>query len=472
MKGPLIDRGGNITYLQQNLLTKMDSEDASRLVDRAKELVEQLPDVDEEGKNRIGLLLGLIQSGKTSALTTSIALAADNKYKMFIVLTTDNNWLYDQTLGRLKNDLQKLQIESKTTLDGTLFWPPALSANGAGLVLIVSKNATKLRSLLKALEQLRNQLGGKLPNALIIDDEADQASLDTKTSKRAKNPTIQPGPINELITAVRTKFQSSTYLQVTATPQALFLQDSGTLYRPEFTILVEPGKGYIGGNNFFSIEWGQAEELIRNIPQVELDIMMTSNDTYTPPSLKEALAPFFVGATIKCLLDTNEQLKFSFMCHISQKKSDHEKAYNAIMAYRQYLLDNLIADGTQRDVLETEFRTAYDDVVTTLKNSQTPSFQEVFYSFSEFINGMEIQVLNSDKDETAPKYDRRYNIYIGGTKLSRGLTIDNLIMTYYGRQAKTTNMDTVLQHARMYGYREPHLDVTRLFVTPTIEARF
>ncbi len=472
MKTPLIDRGSNITYLQQNLLNKMDSEDASRLVDRAKELIAELPDIDVNGQNRIGLLLGLIQSGKTSALTTGIALAADNGYRMFIVLTTDNNWLYDQTLGRLKNDLQKLQIESKTTLEGTLLWPPALSQNGAGLVLVVSKNQTKLRDLLKALEQMKAQMGGSLPNALVIDDEADQASLDTQTSKRAKQPTIPPGRINTLITEVRTKFQSCTYLQVTATPQALFLQDRG-LYRPEFTILVEPGKGYIGGNNFFSLQWGRAEDLIRYVPQADLDQILTSNDESPAPSLRKALATFFVGATIKCLLSPTEQLKFSFLCHISQKKSHHQKAYNAIMTYRQQLLDGLVSTNeTQRNRIEQEFRAAYDDLVVTLNAPQKPAFQEVFEEFTAFINGMEIQVLNSDKDEPAPKYDRRYNIYIGGTKLSRGVTIDNLIVTYYGRQAKTTNMDTVLQHARMYGYREPLLDVTRLFVTAEIEDRF
>ena len=87
--------------------------------------------------------------------------------------------------------------------------------------------------------------------------------------------------------------------------------------------------------------------------------------------------------------------------------------------------------------------------------------------------GTDIQVLNSNNEEqNQPHYDRRYNILIGGNKLARGVTVKNLLVTYYGRQTRRTNMDTMLQHARMYGYREKDLDVTRLFVTPTVEERF
>src|SRR5689334_12526110 len=121
MRGTLKDRGKNITYLQSSLLRRMDSEDATRVVIRAKELVENLPDPASTGETRQGLMLGLIQSGKTVALTTAIALAADNGYRCFIVLTSDNLWLYEQTIERLKGDLQGLEIEGKDQWEGLLF---------------------------------------------------------------------------------------------------------------------------------------------------------------------------------------------------------------------------------------------------------------------------------------------------------------------------------------------------------------
>lgn len=247
----IIDRGHNISELQQVLLYKMEPEDVSTLIKKALTCVSNLPDLNDSGVNKTGLLLGLIQSGKTYALTTSIALAADNGYRFFIVLTTDNNWLYKQTFKRLQKDLPRLSIQNKTSLDGVLLWPASLTDKGNGLVLVVSKNPRVLQDLVSGLESFSNLPNVNLPNVLIIDDEADQASLDTQTNRRAKNPQIVPGKINTLINQVRSKFPSCTYLQVTATPQALFLQDKLSPNRPEFTILIEPGKGYVGGNTFF-----------------------------------------------------------------------------------------------------------------------------------------------------------------------------------------------------------------------------
>lgn len=126
-----------------------------------------------------------------------------------------------------------------------------------------------------------------------------------------------------------------------------------------------------------------------------------------------------------------------------------------------------------RREVESVFRQAYSDLQTTSEQCRREfQFDEVYGEALRFISGTNVQVINSDKEEEQPSYSRRYNVFIGGTKLSRGVTINNLLVTYYGRQAKTTNMDTVLQHARMYGYREKYLDVTRLFVTKDIEDRF
>lgn len=239
----------------------------------------------------------------------------------------------------------------------------------------------------------------------------------------------------------------------------------------------------------FSLAWGRADELIRDIPQSDLnDLLLLPKADKCPDSLRQALAYFFVGATIKCITRKKtasqelpdsqiiEKERFSFLCHISQKKTHHQIAFEAISLYRQELLDALVinVNSPANRKVKAEFQIAYDDLKQTieLQNLLIPTFQEVLEEFSGYINNTDIQVLNSDKEEDAPSYNCRYNILIGGTKLARGVTIDNLIVTYYGRQSKTTNMDTVLQHARMYGYREHHLDVTRLFITRDIEKRF
>jgi Z1 domain len=480
MKEPLNDRGKNITYLQGSLLKMMEGPDASRVVARAKQLVLNLPDPQETHQSKQGLMLGLIQSGKTVALTTSIALSADNGYKCFIVLTTDNIWLYEQTIERLKADLQGLEIEGKDQWYYMLFMVSNLGSDGDGLALVSTKNAIMLSNLVETLDKLKSSCGGRLPATLIIDDEADQASLDTKASRRARNPDVERGTINDLIMQIRSQFDCHTYLQVTATPQALFLQDINHWFRPEFTILIEPGTGYIGGNTFFSLEQGRAEELIRYVSQDELDDMLDSDEPETPASLKRAMCTFYIGAAIKYLQNKDRKdispsdLVYSFICHISQRMGDHAKAEDAIRAYYWHLKEGVSHSGSEAaEDVEKELRYAYSDLSRTVSASNLPSYDDILCFLHDFIVGTDIQVLNSGNNElNRPRYNRRFNILIGGNKLARGVTINNLLVTYYGRQARSANMDTMLQHARMYGYREKDLDVTRLFVTRDVEERF
>ena len=474
----MIDRGKHLTHLQSELLKKMDDEDATHVVDTAKRVLAELPAAHGENVRRQGLLLGLIQSGKTVALTTAVALAADNNYKCFVVLTSDNLFLYNQTMERLQEDLQALQIAGKDhweeQLPSMVF---SLRSPQNAVLLLATKNATVLTRLVNLLSALERRLGQTLPAALIIDDEADQASLDTKTSKRAKDPEVEPGKINDLISQIRGKFPLGAYLQVTATPQALFLQDSDHPYRPEFTIITQPGKGYIGGQTFFSLVDGQSGDLLRRIAQSDVDNLISSDGTVIPDSLIEAIAIFYVGATIKHLQtppDDKSNARFSFLCHISQKRADHTSAYNAISAYHNRLREGLatLENDPKRVSIEQILLTAYDDLSKTLVTQTIPPFENVFSELASFIVGTSIQILNSDRPQDQPQYARRYNIFIGGTKLARGVTIKNLIVTYYGREPKTTNMDTMLQHARMYGYRQSNLDVTRLYVTEDVENRF
>jgi Z1 domain. len=228
------------------------------------------------------------------------------------------------------------------------------------------------------------------------------------------------------------------------------------------------------------LELRKAEELIRYVTDEEILALLSDTQIKTPESLKKALYTFYVGATIKYLVDKDNQdlfpsdLVYCFLCHISQKKNDHSKAYEVIRNYVQYLGEGLNESASEeiRSFVEMDLRNAYNDLAETIKNA-IPPFDDVWNELQGFITGTDIQILNSNNEAlNQPRYDRRYNILIGGNKLARGVTIDNLLVTYYGRQTKRATMDTMLQHARMYGYRGRYLDVTRLFVTPTVEERF
>jgi hypothetical protein len=406
-----------------------------------------------------GLLYGLIQSGKTSILTVSAAMAADNGFDCILVLTTDNDLLYDQTLDRVKAALRCLTVLGKKDWKDPVRFAKQLQSKPFGIVC--SKNGSMLKSLLEAFKKAKS----KKISLLIIDDEADQASLNTFASKK----TGKVSTINQAITDFRSYFPVNTYLQVTATPQSLFLQRPGHPYRPSFTVLTEPGTGYVGGDEFFGA--GSAD-LLRNVDINEIDLLKASNQPAPsgklPLGLKKALLTFFVAAAARVITRPTEN--FAFLCHVSMGTKDHE--------YTRLLLDDFKGEAINafKNKSSAKYATmvkgiqeAYDDLLKTDK-SLTP-FSEVLAKIERYIPGSNIKLINAVSSDEI-KLDSVFNIFVGGNKLGRGVTIQNLLVSYYGRNPKTPRADTVLQHARMYGYRHKDLGVTRLFLPPRLAAHF
>jgi hypothetical protein len=406
-----------------------------------------------------GLLYGLIQSGKTSILTVSAAMAADNGFDCILVLTTDNDPLYDQTLDRVKAALRCLTILGKKDWKDPIRFAKQLQSKPFGIVC--SKNGSMLKSLLEAFQKAK----AKGLSVLIIDDEADQASLNTFTAKQ--NGKVST--INQAITDFRDYFPMNTYLQVTATPQSLFLQRPGHRYRPSFTVLTEPGAGYVGGDDFFG---DGSKNLLRDVDINEIALLKASNQPKPngalPTGLKKALFTFFVAAAAKVIARPTEN--FAFLCHVSMGTKDHE--------YTRLLLDDFKGEtisafknksSAKYTAMEKGIREAYDDLSKT--DQSLPSFADILTKIERYIPGANIKLINAISNDEI-KLDSVFNLFVGGNKLGRGVTIKNLLVSYYGRNPKTPKADTVLQHARMYGYRQKDLGVTRLFLPPRLAAHF
>ncbi|USY55879.1 Z1 domain-containing protein [Bacillus sp. 1780r2a1] len=427
------------------------------LLQKAAEVVENVVDWRELTGERIGLLFGRIQSGKTNSLIASLAMAADNGYKCFIVLTSDNLWLYQQTISRLRQSLPGITIAGKEDWENNHHSiKTKLQLNG--VVFVSTKNVTNLKKL---NETILNTKAYVKP-AIIFDDEADQASLNTNISKEDDDPS----KINALVSELRKTFRVRTYIQVTATPQALFLQGLNSLYRPTFTVLIEPGQGYVGGEKFFA---NANSEYLLIVPNTEID-MLTSVTPILPEGLKYSICWFYIGATIQLL--KSEGTNFSFLCHVSLKKIHHENVRAVIQHYTDQMAKSLCVDEINSETELTMYLLykAYDEI--SMRASKTPSFDEVINKLKFVISSTDIQVLNTDRSRGEPRYDNIYNILIGGTKLGRGVTIEKLLVTYYGRQTKNPQIDTVLQHARMYGYRSRDLYVSRVFLPQHLADRF
>jgi Z1 domain len=406
-----------------------------------------------------GLLYGLIQSGKTSIIQVTAAIAADNGFQCIIILTSDIDLLYDQTLERMKLALPGLSVLGKNDwrepdrFDRQLRNPP--------LVIVCSKNGSKLGSLLDALKAAR----ARGISALIIDDEADQASLNTHTRKGGD----QVSRINEVISGFRAFFRVNTYLQVTATPQALFLQNPEHRYRPSFTVLSEPGAGYVGGYDFFA---DPARRLLRPVDIEEIEQLRATHQPtpsgIIPRGLSESLLIFLVAATAEKLGNPNEH--YAFLCHVSMNRKDHEHIVSLIEKFKEHALHVLQTPGTQQyEKLIGGLKEAYEDLEKTQVG--LPDFETILERITFYLRGTNVKLINATSSEEI-KLDAVYNIFVGGNKLGRGVTIENLLVSYYGRNPKKPNSDTVLQHARMYGYRHEELGVTRLFLPDKLAEHF
>ena len=403
-----------------------------------------------------GLVYGLVQSGKTGVLTVTGAIGADEGYKTIIILTSDNDPLYDQTLDRAREAFPGMDILGKNDFKDIAAFLERIK--GSTCVIVTTKNSSRLKTL---IENFKN---GRLRGltCLIIDDEADQASPNTRASRDDGSVST----INERISELRSFFDKTTYLQVTATPQALFLQNPGHSFRPKFTVLSHPGHDYVGGDDFF----GDGSNLVREFDLNDITVIAPGPQPTPrldiPKSLLRALDTFMVGATFKRVKEADQNC--AFLCHVSTRTTDHKHMVDLLREYKTELAAGLRAKTPS---VIARLKGAYDDLASTHQDLKQSSFDDLVAAIEFFSPGIAVKLVNGETDEDVAVRSP-YNLFVGGNKLGRGVTIKNLLVSYYGRHPKNPQADTVLQHARMYGYRRKDIGLLRLFLPPQLHLVF
>ncbi len=403
-----------------------------------------------------GLIYGLIQSGKTGVLTVTGAIGADEGYRTIIILTSDNDPLYEQTLGRARQAFPGMDIIGKKEFRDAHAFLERIKRNTC--VIVTTKNSRMLNTL---IDNFKNGRVRGL-SCLIIDDEADQASLNTQASRDDGTRSR----INDSIGGLRSFFEKNTYLQVTATPQALFLQTPGHDFRPKFTVLSHPGSDYIGGDDFF----GDESKLVREFDLNDISVLAPGAQPTPaldiPRSLLRALDTFMIGATFKRTKDADQNC--AFLCHVSTRTSDHRHIVDLLRRYKADLAAGV--KGREQAVIN-RLSVAYDDLASTHQGLSAAKFEGLVEAVGFFSPGISVKLVNGETDEDVA-VESPYNLFVGGNKLGRGVTIKNLLVSYYGRNPRSPQADTVLQHARMYGYRRKDIGLLRLFLPPELHRVF
>ena len=442
-----------------------------------------------------GMLLGKIQSGKTKTFIGVIALAFDRGYNISIIFTKGTKALAEQTYQRLDSDFRESIENDVIKVYDIMNIPDQLTPyiRRQKLIIVVKKETNNLSRLVEFLKTYTDLTSKKV---LIIDDEADFASIGFKRD-RAQQDGVSMNVLATKINSIRSGFENNYgFLQVTATPYSLYLQPRGEIelndfvfkpIRPAFTTLVPIHDQYIGGKEYFEDSLDPESvfsHLYIQVPDDEIDILNRRDQRYisnilSTPNLRvfrQSIINYIVAGSIRIIQSEsqNKNYKSSFIVHASTIKNKHQWQSDLTIA----LIDKLkeIAVHSELD-LETLVKESYDNFVPSInKNGDVlPDFTSVYNLVKEsLVDGfVGIVKVNSENQIAALlnrngqlRLDNPFNIFIGGQILDRGLTIDNLIGFFYGRNPRTFQQDTVLQHSRMYGARSmKDLAVMRLYTS-------
>lgn len=298
---------------------------------------------------------------------------------------------------------------------------------------------------------------------LIIDDEGDQATLNTRAFNDAMSTTY------EAAITLKAHLQRHCFLSITATPQANILIRTVDALSPDFGSLVYPGDDYCGLEEFH----GEDQDIyIKVIPDTEPSIL---DDTGLPRTFYHALATFFVGRAIR--MYRGDSKHHAMLVHPSQRKFDHRIVLHKI--------NSLLNDWHERarlkiegvnDISYSHLRTCLVAAYEALLSDGViaPSFAEIETLILRSIcECPDAHLCNSDEDASENSRFFRVNIFVGGNMVERGLTIKGLAVTYIIRRARgVSNVDNTEQRARWFGYKRSFLDVCRVFTTQPIREDF
>ncbi|MEG2013054.1 MAG: Z1 domain-containing protein [Anaerovoracaceae bacterium] len=459
--------------------------------------------------SRKGLILGDIQSGKTSNYIALINKAADAGYRLIILLSGTLEALRRQTQERvdegfvglnsrnvLMRDAEKKfvgvgRFDTKRTAypftdiisDFDVRKLQALGFSAKTLpepiVFVVKKNTTVLKNLLAWINtSLKDTQSEKIDlPLLLIDDEADNASINTK------KPEQDPTAINLGIRKILKLFDRNTYVAVTATPFAnIFIDPSddgevADLFPSDFIYALSPPTNYIGSNSIF----GDDSELSGCVETIEdADGVFSSKDrsrhvvTGLPVSLVRAVNYFILCNAIRDLRGIKNDHR-SMLVNVSQYTFPQEQTYEMLDAY---------VDKAQKDIKhysKLPFDTAVKNAtIATLldvwndsdfDNITKMTFAEVMPQFTDSAMPIKVTMVNTrtkakglERLDYEPYKENGYRVIaVGGNSLSRGITLEGLCVSYFYRESKM--YDTLLQMGRWFGYRPGYEDVFKIFLT-------
>lgn len=530
---------------------------ASSTIDRMDEITDEalglLNDPQKQGSwDRRGLIVGDVQSGKTSNYVGLICKAADAGYKVIVVLAGFHKSLRSQTQIRLEEgflgyDRTQTDEGGGVGLAGVGYIDPTPKANtitnrsdggdfqraiarqfgiqpgGHPLLFVIKKNAHVLRNLLSWVRSVAAQDtdGAVLRDIplLVIDDEADQGSIDTSKQEFDSdgNPDQDHDPkaINRLIRSLLKLFDQHAYVGYTATPFAnIFIHEKGRtkkhgedLFPKSFILSLPTPSNHIGPSTVFGYE-AEDGTVVEGLPMIRavddhgptrgLDervgwmpprhnkhhVPLFRDSNELPPSLRDAVDSFVLSTAARYARGQETQHN-TMLVHVTRFTAVQGRVWaqlrSRVASLKRRLRygegrDNDATLASLRELWESDFIPTSRHVVSRgfLPASQLVSWEQLVQYLPEVVDSILIRQINGYAGEVLDyktHEDTGLNVIaVGGDKLSRGLTLEGLTTSYFLRASKM--YDTLMQMGRWFGYRPGYLDLCRLYTTEEMEDWF
>ena len=470
--------GERTTELLGRLSQKLDADEIEVLKKETSEILSYCSNPHlSEAQSVTNLVVGYVQSGKTMSFTTLSAMAVDNGFRMIIYFAGTKNNLLDQTTKRLRKDLmstgqnmQYYKLHENPNKHDIQRIDNELKIQRVKPVILVTvlKNAQHINELADILcsQQLQNTLGKQ--GVLIIDDEADQASLNGYAYKNSKAEEWEDDEYTATYSSIlrlKSKLPNHSYIQYTATPQGPLLINIVDLLSPKHHTVLTPGKNYTGGKTFFKDEPG----LIITIPDNEVYHSRHNNLTECPQSLVKALQLHLMSVAIVVRIQQKEP-HLSMMVHADKEQDASEKFYNWVASLIQTwasMIELPKQDLAYQEMYQS-FKQTYPEAIKEYQSHHEdyPAFDEIWEELPDIVHDTNIAILisrNKTKDidwSCSPSH-----ILVGAEMLNRGFTVDRLAVTYMPRHSigKST-ADTIQQRCRFFGYKRNYLFSCRVFL--------
>ncbi|MED1122084.1 Z1 domain-containing protein [Bacillus atrophaeus] len=496
-----------ISYMKRSLppeVLETISEDTDHIMNN-------LADPDLGSFTRYGMVVGHVQSGKTSNYAALICKAADAGYRFIVVIAGGQNNLRDQTQKRLDEvfvgtdykGVGQLSVFKREKMPDSLtnaendFKIETAKARGTTnfdnmqlpILVVIKKHTKPLSHLLEWLDKhYKNQVDKAM---LVIDDESDYASINTK---KEEDPTV----INEKIRLLLQKFKKSAYVAYTATPYAnIFIDheahndDAGRdLFPRDFIYALEAPSNYFGAEKIFNQENSKyVVEISDNEVVDELDekkqyppnetpfvikhkIDYDSELKRLPESLCDAVRLFLVNIAIRNLRNQRKKHN-SMLIHISRFTNVHIKVKKLVAEYYEILKNDIKTYG---GLSSPEQHSSHLEAIKDTFNIRLRDIEFDFKTILKEICSIVDSVLIVDVHQKAKiplvyRDDIQTNvIVIGGLSLSRGFTVEGLSVSYFLRT--TVYYDTLMQMCRWFGYRIGYEDICRVYMTADLNKKF